>query len=131
MAEKWFYKMRLYQIGVSVLLICCAASVSADSGWFKRDTRDAVRTYQIQSASIERNEQRIEPQGQQYNGDRPRGREGREYGLPESSGYGGQNDNQTSSSDNMRRQGKMTLEERRALRRQIDEVGHDIYAPRR
>jgi hypothetical protein len=33
--------------------------------------------------------------------------------------------------DGNRRQGRMSPEERRALRRQINEAGHDIYAPRR
>jgi hypothetical protein len=33
--------------------------------------------------------------------------------------------------EDARRQGHMSPEERRALRRQIDEAGRDIYAPRR
>ena len=33
--------------------------------------------------------------------------------------------------DGFRRPGRMTLEERRALRRQINEAGHDIYTPYR
>lgn len=34
-------------------------------------------------------------------------------------------------SENIRRARALSLEERQMLRRQIDEVGHDIYAPRR
>jgi hypothetical protein len=52
-------------------------------------------------------------------------------GLPDTSGYGGQMEGSSNASDYPRRQGRMTAEERRALRRQIDEVGHDLYAPRR
>ena len=33
--------------------------------------------------------------------------------------------------DSQRRSGRMSPEERRALRRQINEAGQDIYAPRR
>lgn len=35
------------------------------------------------------------------------------------------------NADNGRRNGRMTQEEKQALRRQINEAGHDIYAPRR
>jgi hypothetical protein len=35
------------------------------------------------------------------------------------------------AADESRRGGKMTAEDRRALRRQIDEAGHDIYTPSR
>lgn len=42
-----------------------------------------------------------------------------------------QQDNQRQPVDNGRRNGRMTQEEKQALRRQINEAGHDIYAPRR
>ena len=59
-------------------------------------------------------------------------RRSKDLGLPESSGSGEQGDNQTNaSSDGARRNGRLSPEERRALRRQIDEAGHDIYAPKR
>jgi hypothetical protein len=35
------------------------------------------------------------------------------------------------SAEESRRGAKMTAEDRRALRRQIDEAGHDIYTPPR
>lgn len=53
------------------------------------------------------------------------------FAFPDGSGYGTQSDNSSASADNFRRSGRLTPEERRALRRQIDEVGHDIYAPKR
>lgn len=40
-------------------------------------------------------------------------------------------DNQRQASEGARRAGRMTSEEKQALRRQINEAGHDIYAPRR
>jgi hypothetical protein len=40
-------------------------------------------------------------------------------------------DNQRQASEVARRAGRMTSEEKQALRRQINEAGHDIYAPRR
>ena len=40
-------------------------------------------------------------------------------------------DYQRQRDDNGRRNGRMTPEEKQALRRQINEAGHDIYAPRR
>jgi hypothetical protein len=50
--------------------------------------------------------------------------------LPDTSGYGTLNDNGMNSADNSRRAGRMSPEERRALRRQIDEAGHDLYPPK-
>ncbi len=59
-------------------------------------------------------------------------RRSRDSGLPDSSGSGDPADNQANATSEVnRRQGKLSLEERRALRRQIDEAGHDIYAPKR
>lgn len=57
-------------------------------------------------------------------------RRSRDAGLPDSSGSGESADN-SAASDANRKQGKLSLEERRALRRQIDEAGHDIYSPKR
>jgi hypothetical protein len=61
------------------------------------------------------------------------GGRGRTFGLPENSGFGSNRDyaGRGSGDDSQQRQGKMSPEERRALRRQIDEAGHDIYTPKR
>ncbi len=41
------------------------------------------------------------------------------------------NRNMERQQDQSRRDGRLSADERRALRRQIDEAGRDIYAPRR
>jgi hypothetical protein len=80
--------------------------------------------------------EKIEPGMDQMQRDTPQRdqerRRSRDAGLPDSSGSGDPADNQANAaSDANRRQGKLSVEERRALRRQIDEAGHDIYAPKR
>ena len=109
-----------------------AASAFAEPGFNRRDARETVRAYHIQSVTLERNIPR--DHGQAVPQDRRRPGEG----APESSGFGSSGDGQshgaqstTQQAENARRQGRMTPEERRTLRRQIDEVGHDIYAPKR
>lgn len=52
----------------------------------------------------------------------------RQYVDPRQQGH---SDNQRQNQDNGRRNGRMTPEEKQALRRQINEAGQDIYAPRR
>lgn len=44
---------------------------------------------------------------------------------------GGNGQQNNSSNDGAGKRGKLSPEERRALRRQIDEAGHDIYIPKR
>lgn len=51
--------------------------------------------------------------------------------LPDGSGFAMQGEGSAAASDYSGRQGKLSPEERRALRRQIDEAGHDIYSPQR
>jgi len=120
--------MRIKPVCVSLPLIAVVASAFAEPEGFGRTPREAVRAYHVQSAALDRNGQRIPQQGQQF----PEQRRDREGGLSDSSGYGAQGSGQSNSSaDNMRKQGKLSPEERRALRRQIDEAGHDLYAPRR
>lgn len=58
-----------------------------------------------------------------------RGDEGRRQSQDR---YNGNNDNRNAErSDQARRDPRLSPDERRALRRQIDEAGRDIYAPRR
>jgi len=117
--------MRLKNISASLLLILGAANIfAAAPAPFQHDGRAAVRAYQVQDISMDRQGQRNQPQMPQQNDNRRR-----EFGHLDSSGSGIQDERQ-SASDNSRRQ-QMTPEERRALRRQIDEAGHDIYVPRR
>jgi hypothetical protein len=74
--------------------------------------------------------------GPQGGGDQPRGNErgGRAFVLPENSGFGsGGNVARGNPYEQPQQQqpNKMSPEDRRTLRRQINEAGHDIYAPRR
>jgi hypothetical protein len=114
------------QIGLFILLALGMASSFAGPGAQRRDDLRGT-LFHAQSTSLERDEARP---GQQVQAQREY-RQSPEFGLPETSGYGGQIESNSNASDYPRRQGRMTVEERRALRRQIDEVGHDLYAPRR
>jgi hypothetical protein len=117
--------MWLKKIGISLLLISGIANVCAQSGGNRRDEREAAYAFYAQGAPQDRGGQGGEQQPQRQN----ERRRGREF---DSSGFGAQGDNPSNnSSDASRRQGKLSPEERRALRRQIDEAGHDIYTPRR
>lgn len=117
----WFKQFGLFFL----LLLGMADSFAGPDGPRRDELRGAV--FHTQSTALERGEVRrdqpIPIQGEA-------GRQ-REFGLPETSGFTAQTERNANASDYPRRQGRMTLEERRALRRQIDEVGHDIYAPAR
>lgn len=117
--------MHLKRLVISIMLSVGSAAVLADAGDYGQSSRDAVRAFHVQNIYLERGQQHMQPPSS----DR---RENRSYPGQDSSGYGGQPDAPTSqAADNARRQGRMSPEERKALRRQIDEVGHDIYAPKR
>src|SRR4051812_30978184 len=120
--------MRLTHIGFSLTLILGAASALAGPGEHRRDERGTVELtagiYPMQNMALDRNRQGGDQPDQRQNDSR----RGRYLGLPDTSGYGSQGDSGSNAQDNSsRRQGKMSPEERRALRRQIDEAGHDIY----
>lgn len=56
----------------------------------------------------------------------------RSFYLPENSGFGSGGNTDRSYGSDQQQPSKMSPEERRTLRRQINEVGHDIYtAPKR
>lgn len=120
----------LKQISVCILLIAGIVDASANAGGNRRnEQRDYfMRLFQVQSADGERSSPHGEPQMQSH----AERRRSREDGPPDSSGTGNQMDNSsTNPPEAPRKQGKLSPEERRALRRQIDEAGHDIYPPRR
>ncbi|HJV87089.1 MAG TPA: hypothetical protein VJ698_16615 [Noviherbaspirillum sp.] len=121
--------MRLRDIGVYFLLMLGTAEAFADPGGFLRDGRETVRAFFTQNTVIEHLDQRADSQPQ------PDHRQTRGATLQDSSGYSAQNEpnaGANSSLDSGRRQAaRLTPEERRALRRQIDEAGHDIYSPKR
>lgn len=121
--------MRIRPIGFTLLLTLGVTDAFAEPGGGGRGSKDAVRAYYIQNVTMDRDNGRGQQPGQQAQEQR---RRNGESGQPESSGYGGQRESHANSSaENARRQGRLSPEERRTLRRQIDEVGHDIYAPRR
>ncbi len=93
--------MQRRRIGAFLLFIFSAAAAIAGPGGQQSDARNAVRAYQIQEASIDRGHWQ-DPSRVQPQPESPRVKE----------------------------QGRMTPEERRTLRRQINEVGHDIYSPK-
>jgi hypothetical protein len=128
MAEKWFLTMQFKRLGAFSLLIFASAATLAEPAGHRRDARETIRAYHVQSVALDRGNRPDQPPSQQP----MESRRGREIGAPDSSGYGAPLEGQASApSDNNRRQGRLSPEERRALRRQIDEVGHDIYAPKR
>jgi hypothetical protein len=119
--------MRLIRTCLTLLLVCGAAASHAGQrmdGW-------AWSSFRLRSIAAERSDKQ---------GDAPAPRAGeprrdRIPVFPESSGSSGSSGGQESSAaaaDHGRRSSRnMSPEERRALRRQIDEVGHDIYSPKR
>lgn len=117
----WFKQFGLFL----VLLLGMASSFAGADGNRHDELRGAV--FHTQNAALERDEvRRDQPIPTQGDAGRQR-----EFGLPETNGFRAQAERDANASDYPHRQGRMSLEERRALRRQIDEVGHDIYAPRR
>jgi hypothetical protein len=126
---EWLNKMRLKLIGISFLLVLGGVIVAfAAPASFHQDGRATIRAYQVQEASVDKQGQRNmqAPMPQQNDPRR------REFSAGDTSGSS-QAGESTSSFDNGRKQGqgRMSPEERRALRRQIDEAGHDIYTPKR
>jgi hypothetical protein len=118
----------LKQISVSFLFILATAEAFADPGGNRRGDWEFVRAFQLQKVAVERGDQRNEPRIPAPD----ERRRGGEFGRQDTSGFENQGDNQpNNANDNSKRQGRMSPEERRALRRQIDEAGHDIYRPKR
>lgn len=117
--------MRLKRIGVSLLFILGLASAFAQSGG-NRSGGNFTSAFYLFRASMENGEQEGKQQTQRTSEQRPNQQ------PVESSGFGGNPDgNSNAQSEQTRKQGKLSPEERRALRRQIDEAGHDIYTRKR
>lgn len=114
--------MRPTFLGLAFLLIVGSAVVYAQSGGYGREGMRAVRAYQTQGFVFERGPQRDERQAEPE----LERRQSRESGTPDSSGYGTQGES-AAAPDQARRHGRLSPEERRALRRQIDEAGQDLY----
>ncbi|HEY0845113.1 MAG TPA: hypothetical protein VGE12_07080 [Noviherbaspirillum sp.] len=121
--------MRITAISLTLLLSTGASAAIAEPGGGARGPKDVVRTYFIQNVYMDRDNTRQQQQSQQA---LEQQRRQRDAGQAESSGFGAPGESHANSSaENSRKQGRLSPEERRTLRRQIDEVGHDIYTPRR
>ena len=126
-----YMNMGVKQIFIASLLILSTVDVfaqgAANHGRTVQHFGTAAFFYTQKSGAEKIDPGRDQVQRDAFQRDQER-RKPRDAGLPDSSGSGDSADNQA---DANRRQGKLSLEERRALRRQIDEAGHDIYAPKR
>ncbi|MES2534594.1 MAG: hypothetical protein V4632_01850 [Pseudomonadota bacterium] len=98
-------KLFLKKFSIALLLILSATSAFADRGQDR---------YYRDNGNDSRQQRNNEPRQQE------RSRES----------YQGDN-SQNSAQDGGRRSGRLSPDERRALRRQINEAGQDIYVPRR
>lgn len=112
--------MRTQISGFLLLLALIANSAWAQSSLAMRETG---RFTPVQSAVLEEGEQH--PAQAQLNE-----RRARDFELPDVGNYP-QSGTDFSAPDNSRKHGRLSPEERRALRRQINEVGHDLYTPKR
>lgn len=115
------------QISVSFLFVISVTDAFASPGW-RGEGWDFARAFQLNRFVGERaGDLRNEPQ-LQGQADR---RRTTEYESQESSGNGNPGNNSAiPSPESSRKQSRLTPEERRTLRRQIDEAGHDIYRRR-
>lgn len=114
---------------ISITLLCLASAGSAIAGPGQGpDWRDSPRSAR-QQRFVERQEARRDREQftyrQEWRRDAPS--DVRQY--PDQNSYG--NRRYDAGPDMQRRPGRLTPEERQALRRQINEAGRDIYAPRR
>lgn len=123
---KFQFTMRFKHIGIPLLFVLGSATAIAEAGGYRSDRMNAVRTYQMPGFTMERTDQRRQVPVER---DVDRRRE-RASGHTESSGNGAQ-ENANPRPENVQRQGRLSPEQRRALRRQIDEAGQDIYTPKR
>lgn len=112
---------------VSFLLSFMVADAFSQPNEWRQGERDAVRAFHAQYADSDRGGQSNSPQAQR-SGERS---SGGGNDAPENAGSSNRDNSSGSSSSSSRRTGKLSEEERRALRRQIDEAGHDIYSRKR
>ena len=121
--------MAFRQITFSLLLLIGTASVSALANGGGFSERLGGYVFYTQKAGMEQDrpesDRRVPPSQEPQR---------QERGFPETSGSGVAPENgadQSSADAGSRRRQPLSPEERRALRRQIDEAGHDIYQRKR
>ena len=118
-------KIGLKHIGASVLFVMGIADACAGSSGNHWDMREWAQVFQIQRTAVDHGER-----GSSHSNLSDERRRG--DGNRQDSGFGNQAGNARGNvDDNAQKNGRMSPEERRALRRQIDEAGHDIYRPKR
>lgn len=129
------------KISISLLLAASMGIAYANPGKFQ-EWRDGPRSGRPQRIDEQQDAQRREFQMQQHDAQRrefqmrqqaERRRPGDAIGAPvqNPAQNGPSNNLYGGAADAPQRPGRMTPEERRALRRQINEAGRDIYAPPR
>lgn len=112
-------------VGAALLLTSGLVSALAASGG--RWESGTLRTYFVQqsTAGSETSRDDLSPHQPERHREREKWPESQGDGSPRESG------SSNSGQEAVRRQGKMSPEERRALRKQIDEAGQDIYTQKR
>lgn len=133
--QKNFMYKTFQMISISLLLVAMESAWAGPGdrdGW--RDGRGRYSERQPRAADRQgfqpRRENQMQRQFEPLRGDRgfqPGGRAAPVVVAPGPQGLGPFD----ATSEGSRRPGRMTLEERRALRRQIDQAGRDIYRPGR
>lgn len=115
--KKLAMNMVFKKLSISFLLLVGMASAFANPDK-RQEERAAARLARQQSKEMRHNEQQMRHQDDRY--------PGRESAMRDGGAQGFQ-----PGPDNARKPGKLSPEERRALRRQINEAGQDIYTPKR
>jgi hypothetical protein len=119
-------KIGFKYFGVTLLFVAGSGAAFASPGGNRESDGNFTRFFQMQRVVVERGEQR--------NDSRMAGpderRRGGDFDRQSNGDFANQSGN-SSANDNSKKQGRLSPEERRALRRQIDEAGHDIYRPKR
>jgi len=110
--------MRIERIIVSFLLAGAAASAPAQPAGYRRGAHEPVSVSYLKEGGPQRMPQ-VAGQPLQFQERGP----GREFALPDTGGY----DSEAGRGEG-RRPGRMSVEQRRILRQQIDEAGHDLYS---
>lgn len=114
--DRRFKTMRFHSIALPLFLILNAGHAGANSSV---SLGQGIRISQSPNLELDGSAQHA------AQGERRR----REFTLPDTNSSGSGED--AAESDSARRQGRLSAEERRALRRQIDEAGQALYPPKR
>lgn len=115
---------------LTLLILHAGHAGAAEPGAFERHAQEGIRAILLQSPVADRGTASSPAASlAPVPGQRP----GQEHFFPDAPSAMGARVQESipATPETARRTRGLSLEERRALRRQIDEVGHDIYSPRR